>query len=336
MHFFLRNFIKPASRLSYRMASNYVSRIRYLCDLKEDDEACRKALSSGTFLLFHGLSPLLQRIQNKYIAPFVTTSELNGILKKLGQTEKWMEESVLTGCTESLVPQFALDLGQTEKARAEMLLKGRFVEFQKAFFLVEGKDSAMLSQAQALLRWHSTHLYCGRTGQPTQKNISGSKRVCGTDEVTYYPQMSPVVIMLVSNGTHCLLARQKGFPPGMYSALAGFCNIGETVEEAVHREVAEEVGLDVSSLSYSASQHWPFPSSSLMIGCHAMVQPKQNKIELNNSELEDARWFDATEIEEPLKRKQVPSKKEMGEIAFWIPPPQALAHHLIKEWMQKQ
>ncbi|XP_051897579.1 NAD(P)H pyrophosphatase NUDT13, mitochondrial-like isoform X3 [Pristis pectinata] len=276
MHLFLRNFNTPTLQISCRMVSNYVSRIRHLCDLKED-EACRKALSSGTFLLFHGLSPLLQRIENKYTAPFVTASELNGILKKLGQTEKCLEESVLIGCTESLVPQFALDLGQTEKARAELLLKGKFVEFKKAFFLLEGKDSPLLSQAQALLHWHSTHLYCGRTGQPTQKNISGSKRVCGTDEIIYYPQMSPVVIMLVSDGARCLLARQKGFPPGMYSALAGFCSIGETVEESVHREVAEEVGLDVSSLVYSASQHWPFPSSTLMIGCHAMVQPKQNK-----------------------------------------------------------
>ncbi|XP_069741614.1 NAD(P)H pyrophosphatase NUDT13, mitochondrial isoform X2 [Narcine bancroftii] len=293
MHLFVKNFNTPTLQLSCRMISNYVTRIRHLCDLKEDDEACRNALSSGTFLLFHGLSPLLQKIENKYITPSVSASELSGILKMLGQAEKRMEESVLIGCSESLVPQFALDLGKMEKARAELLLKGKFVEFQKAFFLLDGKNAPLLSQ------------------------------------------MSPVVIMLVSDGARCLLARQEGFPPRMFSALAGFCNIGETVEDSVHREVAEEVGLDVSSLVYSASQHWPFPSSSLMIGCHAMVQPKQNKINLNHSELEDARWFDAGEIAEALKRK-MPSKEEMGEIEFWVPPPWALAHRLIKEWIQEQ
>ncbi|XP_069741615.1 NAD(P)H pyrophosphatase NUDT13, mitochondrial isoform X3 [Narcine bancroftii] len=289
MHLFVKNFNTPTLQLSCRMISNYVTRIRHLCDLKEDDEACRNALSSGTFLLFHGLSPLLQKIENKYITPSVSASELSGILKMLGQAEKRMEESVLIGCSESLVPQFALDLGKMEKARAELLLKGKFVEFQKAFFLLDGKNAPLLSQAQALLHWHSTHLYCSRTGQLTQKNISGSKRFCRTDEIIYYPQMSPVVIMLVSDGARCLLARQEGFPPRMFSALAGFCNIGETVEDSVHREVAEEVGLDVSSLVYSASQHWPFPSSSLMIGCHAMVQPKQNKLRLafSNSITED-------------------------------------------------
>ncbi|XP_067828557.1 nucleoside diphosphate-linked moiety X motif 13 [Heptranchias perlo] len=336
MYLFLRNFNTPALQLSCRLVSNYVSRMRHLFDLKEDDEACRKALSSGAFLLFHDLSPLLQRTENKYTVPFVTASELNGILQKLDQKEEYVEESVLIGCTESHVPQFALDLGRTEKARAESLLKGTFVDLRKAFFLLNGKDAPLLSQAQGLLRWHSIHLYCSRTGQLTHKNMSGSKRVCSTDEIIYYPQMSPVIITLVSDGTQCLLARQEAFPPGMYSALAGFCDIGETVEDSVHREVAEEVGLDVSSLEYSASQYWPFPSSSLMIACHAMVQPGQNKIDLNHSELEDARWFDAEELAEALKRKRMPTKKEMGEIPFWIPPPWAIAHQLIKEWTQRQ
>ncbi|XP_067876571.1 nucleoside diphosphate-linked moiety X motif 13 isoform X1 [Heterodontus francisci] len=336
MPLFLKNFNSPTLQFSRRLVSNYVSRMRHLYELKEDDEACRKALSSGAFLLFHGFSPLLQKAENKYTATFVTASDLNGILQKLDQKEKYLEESVLIGCSENHVPQFALDLGGIEKARAELLLKGTFVDLRKAFFLLDGKDAPLLSQAQALLRWHSTHLYCSRTGHLTQKNVSGSKRVCSTEEIIYYPQMSPVVIVLVSDGTQCLLARQKSFPPGMYSALAGFCDIGETVDDSVQREVAEEVGLDVSSFEYSTSQHWPFPNSSLMIACHAMVQPGQNKIVLNHSELEDARWFDTEELAEALKHKRMPTKKEMGEIPFWIPPPWAVAHQLIKEWTQRQ
>ncbi|XP_041032432.1 nucleoside diphosphate-linked moiety X motif 13 isoform X2 [Carcharodon carcharias] len=332
----LKNFNTSAMQISCRLVSNYVSRMRYLFELKEDDEACRKALSSGAFLLFHSLSPLLQRRENKFTAPFVTASELNRILQKLNQKEKYMEESVLIGCTENHVPQFALDLGRIEKAKAESLLKGTFVDLRKAFFLLAGKDAPLLSQAQGLLRWHSTHLYCSRTGRPTQKNVSGSKRVCSTEEIIYYPQASPVIIVLVSDGIQCLLARQESFPPGMYSALAGFCDIGETVEDCLHREVAEEVGLDVSSFEYSASQHWPFPNSSLMIACHALVQPGQNKIDLNHSELEDARWFDAKELTKALKRKQMTTMKEMRDVPFWIPPPWAVAHQLIKEWTQRQ
>ncbi|XP_078055614.1 NAD(P)H pyrophosphatase NUDT13, mitochondrial [Mustelus asterias] len=332
----LRNFNISTMQISCRLVSNYVSRMRHLLELKEDDEVCRKALRSGAFLLFHNFCPLLQRSENKYTAPFVTASELNRILQKLKQKEKYMEESVLIGCTANHVAQFALDLGRIEKAKAESVLKGTFVDLRKAFFLLDGKDAPLLSQAQGLLRWHSTHLYCSQTGRPTQKNVSGSKRVCSTEEIIYYPQMSPVIIVLVSDGAQCLLARQESFPPGMYSALAGFCDIGETVEESVQREVAEEVGLEVSSFEYSASQHWPFPNNSLMIACHALVHPGQNKIDLNPIELEDARWFDAKVIAEALKRKRMPTQKEMGDVPFWIPPPWAVAHQLIKEWNQRQ
>ncbi|XP_038638920.1 nucleoside diphosphate-linked moiety X motif 13 isoform X5 [Scyliorhinus canicula] len=258
MPLFLRNFSTPTMQMSCRLVSNYVSRMRHLLELKEDDEACRKALTSGAFLLFHSFSPLLQRSENKYTAPFVTAS------------------------------------GRIEKVKAESVLKGTFVDLRKAFFLLDGKDAPLLSQ------------------------------------------VSPVIIVLVSDGAQCLLARQESFPPGMYSALAGFCDIGETVEESVHREVAEEVGLEVSSLEYSASQHWPFPNSSLMIAFHALVKPGQNKIDLNLSELEDARWFDAEALTEALKRKRMSTRKEMGDVPFCIPPPWAVAHQLIKEWTQRQ
>ncbi|XP_007895741.1 nucleoside diphosphate-linked moiety X motif 13 [Callorhinchus milii] len=336
MYLLLRNLKRLALPSSCRFISNYVSRMRHLFDLKENDEACRKALSSGSFLLFHSLSPLMQKTENKYTVPFVTASELYRILRKLGQKEKYLEESVLLGCTDSYLAQFALDLGIMEKAKAESLLQGTFVDLRKAFLLLDGKNAQMLSQAQALLRWHNTHLYCSKTGHPMQKNVSGSRRICSSNGTIYYPQMSPVIITLVSDGTRCLLARQEAFPSGMYSALAGFCDIGETVEQAVHREVAEEVGLEVSSSKYAASQHWPFPNSSLMIASHAMVQPGQIKITLNQFELEDARWFGAEELAEALRRERMPSKNEMGTIPFWIPPPWTIAHQLIKEWTQQK
>ncbi|XP_071605029.1 NAD(P)H pyrophosphatase NUDT13, mitochondrial isoform X9 [Heliangelus exortis] len=230
---------RRTASLFCRLHSTYVRKMRYLNELKEDDTLCRQAQNSGTFFLFHNLSPFLQKVGKKYLVPQLSAA------------------------------------GALDKSVIESELKGSFTDLRKALFIVDGKDSSLMASAQSLLRWHDSHQYCSKTGQPTQKNMAGSKRVCHASGITYYPQMSPVVITLVSDGSRCLLTRQPSFPKGMYTALSGFCDIGENVEEAVQREVAEEVGLEVESVWYSASQHWPFPSSSLMIACHSLVRAQE-------------------------------------------------------------
>ncbi|XP_009874482.1 PREDICTED: nucleoside diphosphate-linked moiety X motif 13 [Apaloderma vittatum] len=327
---------RRASSLVCRLHSTYVRKMRYLNELKEDDSLCRQAQSSGTFYLFHNLSPFLQRDGKKYLVPQLSAAETKKILEKFQETEQWIEKSVLIGCSDEHVPHFALDLGALEKSVIESELKGSFTDLRKALFVVDGKDSPLLASAQALLRWHDSHQYCSKTGQPTQKNIAGSKRACHASGITYYPQMSPVVITLVSDGSQCLLARQPSFPPGMYTALSGFCDVGENVEEAVRREVAEEVGLEVESLQYSASQHWPFPSSCLMIACHALVRAQRAEISMNSLELEEARWFGLEEVVEGLKREPRSSKQDDGSFIPWFPPKQAIAHQLIHEWVKQQ
>ncbi|XP_057237095.1 NAD(P)H pyrophosphatase NUDT13, mitochondrial isoform X2 [Malurus melanocephalus] len=291
---------RRVSSLVCRLHSTYVRKMRYLNELKEDDSLCRQALTSGTFYLFHNLSPFLQKVGKKYLVPQLSAA------------------------------------GALEKSAIESELQGSFTDLRKALFVVDGKDSPLLASAQSLLRWHDSHQYCSKTGQPTQKNPAGSKRVCHASGITYYPQMSPVVIALVSDGSRCLLARQPSFPPGMYTALSGFCDMGENVEETVRREVAEEVGLEVESLRYSGSQHWPFPSSSLMIACHALVAAQRNEISIDSLELEEARWFGLEEIVEGLKREPRSSKQDDGSFLPWFPPEQAIAHHLIREWVQQQ
>ncbi|XP_061229799.1 NAD(P)H pyrophosphatase NUDT13, mitochondrial isoform X1 [Neopsephotus bourkii] len=327
---------RRASSLICRLHSTYVRKMRYLNELKEDDSLCRQAQTSGTFYLFHNLSPFLQKVGEKYFVPQLSAAEIKRILEKFKETEQWIEKSVLIGCSDEHVPHFALDLGALEKSVIESQLKGSFTNLQKALFIVDGKDSPLLASAQSLLQWHDSHQYCSKTGQPTQRNIAGSKRVCHASGITYYPQMSPVIITLVSDGSRCLLARQPSFPQGMYSALSGFCDMGENVEEAVHREVAEEVGLEVESLWYSASQHWPFPSSCLMIACHAIVRAQQAEISMNKLELEEARWFGLEEIVEGLKRHPRSSKQDDGSFLPWFPPKQAIAHQLICEWVKQQ
>ncbi|XP_029325195.1 nucleoside diphosphate-linked moiety X motif 13 isoform X3 [Mus caroli] len=216
----------------------------------------------------------------------------------------------------------------------EAELGGSFIKLRQALFQLNSVDSSLLFTAQALLRWHDGHQFCSKSGQPTQKNMAGSKRVCPSSKIIYYPQMAPVVITLVSDGARCLLARQSSFPKGLYSALAGFCDIGESVEEAVHREVAEEVGLEVENLQYSASQHWPFPNSSLMIACHATVKPGHTEIQVNLKELEAAAWFSLDEVTTALRRKGSLALQPSEASSLLLPPKLAIAHHLIKKWVE--
>ncbi|XP_048363044.1 NAD(P)H pyrophosphatase NUDT13, mitochondrial isoform X2 [Sphaerodactylus townsendi] len=280
--------------LCYRSCSTYVRRMRYLSELKEDDVACRQAYSSGSFVLFHNLSPFLQQKGKMFSALKINAPEMKRILQKFSQSERQMEDSMLVGCSEECTPYFALDLGSLERAALESELGGSFADLRKAFVRLEEEDTTLIFL------------------------------------------MSPVVITLVSDGSRCLLVRQASFPRGMYSALSGFCDVGETLEETVRREVAEEVGLEVESLWYSASQHWPFPNSTLMIGCHAMVCSQQSQISINQQELEAAKWFSLEEVEQALGRGPIPSQDKDDGLSFWVPPKQAIAHKLLQEWVKKQ
>ncbi|XP_042314916.1 NAD(P)H pyrophosphatase NUDT13, mitochondrial isoform X2 [Sceloporus undulatus] len=308
--------------------------LRYLFELKENDNACRQAYNSGSFFLFYNCSPFLRRKEKKFWAPKINAAEIKEILVEFRQDEQRIEESMLVGCSEECAPYFALDLGWLDKASIESKLNGSFADFRKAFFQLE-EDVSLISTAHALLRWHENNKYCSKTGQPTMKNLAGNKRVCDSSGINYYAQMSPVVITLVSDGNRCLLIRQATFPKGMYSALAGFCDVGETLEETVRREVAEEVGLEVTSLWYSASQHWPFPHGCLMMACHALVLPQQSEISINKQELEAARWFSHEEVVEALGRQPRPSSEKDDNLSVWVPPKQAIAHQLIQEWVKK-
>ncbi|XP_018426911.1 PREDICTED: nucleoside diphosphate-linked moiety X motif 13 [Nanorana parkeri] len=324
----------PTRSLYVRWCSSYIKQTRFLFELKENDDICRQALKSGSFYLFHKLSPLVRKSDSSYCVPLISSSELLNTLSQHGKCKLTLEDSVLVGCSDSCTAEFALDLGSLEQSNLENELSGKFTDFRKAIVKIDGKDGSMLSRGQALLRWHENNQYCSKSGKPTQKNVSGSKRVCSSNGMIYYPQMSPVIITLVSCGNRCLLAHQETFPPGMYTALAGFCEIGETLEETIRREVAEEVGLEVDTLRYSASQHWPFPNSSLMVACQATA--KDDKLNINREELQDARWFSLDEVIEALQVNMLPPKMADGTIPVWVPPRFAIAHHLIQEWVQEQ
>ncbi|MDE2383403.1 MAG: NAD(+) diphosphatase [Alphaproteobacteria bacterium] len=161
-------------------------------------------------------------------------------------------------------------------------------------------ELSILAQARSLVHWHEKHGFCAACGQKTEMSDGGYRRHCAACGADHFPRTDPVVIMAVQHGGNILLGRQKAWAPGMYSAIAGFMEPGETIEQAVAREVLEETGVVTGAVRYVASQPWPFPSS-LMIGCIAEAVASQ--ITLDEKELENARWFSRADVRLMLDHK---------------------------------
>jgi NAD+ diphosphatase len=152
---------------------------------------------------------------------------------------------------------------------------------------------SIIAQARSLLHWHERHSFCANCGAKTEMSDAGYRRHCPTCKTDHFPRTDPVVIMAVRHKDRLLLGRQKAWAPGMYSAIAGFMEPGETMEQAVAREVMEETGIAIGKVHYIASQPWPFPSS-LMIGC--VAEAASELISLDDQELEAARWFSFDDV----------------------------------------
>ena len=180
-----------------------------------------------------------------------------------------------------------------------------------------------LAEAKAILGWHARHRFCPNCSAATVLTQAGWRRDCPVCKAEHFPRTDPVVIMLPIKGDRCVLGRSPRFPPTMWSCLAGFCEPGESIEEAVRREVAEEVGVTCARVRYFASQPWPFPAS-LMIGCHA--EAVSDDVVIDKSEIEDARWFDRAELKSMLLRQH---PQELS-----TPPPIAIAHHIIRDFVE--
>jgi NAD+ diphosphatase len=187
-------------------------------------------------------------------------------------------------------------------------------------------ELATYGGARSLVDWHARHRFCARCGSTTVLAKGGWQRSCQNDgcKAEHFPRVDPVTIMLVEHDGQLLLGRQPRFPPRRFSALAGFVEPGESVEDAVAREVHEEAGLVVRDVSYVASQPWPFPSS-LMLGCHSYADSSELVVDM--TELEEARWFSRAEVAYAM------GGHEDG--AFIAPPPHAVAHHLLHWWLQR-
>lgn len=183
--------------------------------------------------------------------------------------------------------------------------------------LLGDRDAGLLVHAVGLANWHSTHTRCPRCGALTESAKGGAIRRCTADGSEHFPRTDPAVIMLVTDGgDRCVLGRQASWPAGRYSTLAGFVEPGESAEQAVVREVAEETGIPVTDVVYRGSQPWPFPAS-LMLGFRAVCAPDALPLS-PDGELEDARWF---------------TKDELRSGRGLLPTPVSIAWHLINDWL---
>jgi NAD+ diphosphatase len=233
-------------------------------------------------------------------------------------------ENVFLGLLDG-VPRFGLGLDPEamERLKSRNDLKITDLRSIAVQGLVGAEHLPPLAEAKALVGWHARHRFCPNCGSPTNVVEAGWRRDCPSCKAQHFPRTDPVVIMLAIMGDRGVLGRSRRFAPTMWSCLAGFAEPGETIEEAVRREVLEETGIACGRVTYFASQPWPFPSS-IMIGC--VAKALSDTIVVDRDELEDARWFDREELASMLKRQHPQG--------LTTPPPVAIAHHIIRSFVE--
>lgn len=274
-----------------------------------EDEASR-------FLPLHKLNPLVKQGEQRSLA--------------------WARRELLADAPDAPPPtllgirdgvaHFAVDITSVDEPEQTLGFEGvASFEDLRAISpqLLEG-EPAIAAQARSLVDWHSRHMFCPACSAKTAVEEGGAHRRCLECAAQHFPRTDPVGIAVIGRGDRCLLGRGIGWPAKMFSALAGFVEPGETLEEAVRREVLEESGIVVGDVRYVKSQPWPFPSS-LMIGCLGEAENEDIKVDL--IELEEVMWFSLEEIRAAIEGK--PGR-------LFIPPPFAVAHHLIRAWVESR
>ena len=217
-------------------------------------------------------------------------------------------------------PYFAIDLSHLEAPDAA-LTHGAFVGLRDVGGGLEREEGALLAYAKGLIHWHERHPFCARCGSATEVRDGGHVRVCVNPDcrTSHFPRTDPAVIMLVHKGDRCVLAHNRRNPLPMYSTLAGFVEPGESLEEAVAREVYEEVGVRVGHVRYHSSQPWPFPGN-IMLGFHA--EAVSTEIVIQEEELREARWFERDEIVNAAQNDLRLSR------------PESISRRLIDDWIK--
>jgi NAD+ diphosphatase len=233
-------------------------------------------------------------------------------------------EAVLLGIAEEAT-YFALDLSDLETPLAVIRAAApvEFTDLRRVGPLLARSEGSLLAYARGIAYWHTRHRYCGVCGSATTSEEGGHVRRCTNPacNAQHFPRTDPAVIMLVHDGERCLLGRQRIWPPGMHSTLAGFVEPGESLEEAVAREVYEETAIRVDQMTYHSSQPWPFPAS-IMLGFHARA--RTTEIRVDHSELQDAQWYEKSFL-----------LSHRDDDNFRMPRKDSIARRLIEDWLRR-
>jgi NAD+ diphosphatase len=244
---------------------------------------------------------------NNYLALWVSGNNAYNLIKK-------SDSLIFLGLLKGLF-YFSINIDAVPENKAE------YYDLRMLNPLINNFDLTLLSTAQGINYWHRKNIYCGICSSLTKSADYGNSRVCKKNDCMnkVFPRLDPAVIMLITYKDSCLLGRQKIWPKGMHSTLAGFVEHGETIEKAVERETFEETGVRIKNIQYKYSQAWPFPSS-LMLGFHA--EAIDQSLNINFSELEKAEWFSKDFL------KSSPENTE-----FKMPGKISIARKLIKDWL---
>lgn len=285
-------------------AGHYIER---RAERRTDEAWLRAALSSNPAFVPVWRGRVLVEQQSERIAPVLFTQA------QLHEPPR-LEEIVFLGEFQGTAC-FAVALeGEDAPTSA-----GDFLELRAVSGELQRDDAGLLGYARAMILWREKHRYCGRCGTATRSINGGHALKCGDGlcGLMQFPRLDPAIIVLVTDGERALLGRQAAWPAHRYSTIAGYVEVGESVEEAVAREVREETGVTVAAVEYHASQPWPFPAS-LMLGFFARAHGAQ--IDRGDMELEDACWF---------------SREALRSGQIILPPPQAISFDLIETWYNR-
>jgi len=251
--------------------------------------------------------------------------EPRGVMMSMAETRALMDiatTTVMLGVRNDIA-HFAIDISALEEHEVnELRADGEFVDLRSVGAVLDRTEASILAYAKGIMHWHSRHLFCGVCGSPTESQDAGHLRKCLNPDcgAGHFPRTDPAVIMLVEKDDKALLGRKAEWMPGMYSTLAGFVEPGESLEQAVAREVMEESGVEITNIRYHSSQPWPFPSS-LMLGFFAEAVTEE--LTPWDEELEDLQWFTRAEL------------ADGGAGIAQRPRSDSIARRLIDEWISQ-